>query len=107
MFIQKDLFHTCLLANNKPQLTAFGGVGDDFQGQTCLADEGLLHANHCWNCHPTRQTCLANEGLLHGFGLVLLAFLAPVLLPLLGLGHIMRLRTLRQKVAEAWRRRGD
>ena len=46
MFIQKKSVSHLFLANNKPLLTAFGGVGDDFQGQTCLANEGLLHANH-------------------------------------------------------------
>jgi len=53
--------------------------------------------------------------LLHGFGLALLPFLALallpflalVLLPLLGFGHAIGLRTLRQKVAEAWQGRGD
>ena len=44
MFIQKSVSHL-FLANNKPLLTAFGGVRDDLQGLTCLADEGLLHAN--------------------------------------------------------------
>ena len=64
MFIQKSVLHL-FLANNKPLLTAFGGVDDDFQGQTCLADEGFLHANHYCNRHPTRPPCLAGEGLLH------------------------------------------
>ena len=64
MFIQKSVSHL-FLANNKPQFTAFGEVDDDLQGLTCLADEGLLHANHYCNRHPTRPPCLAGEGLLH------------------------------------------
>ena len=63
MFIQKNLFHTCLLAINKPQLTAFGEVDDGVQGPPCLAGEGLLH----------------------GFGLVFLPFLALAFLPFLPL----------------------
>lgn len=46
MFIQKKSVSHLFLANNKPLLTAFGEVDDDVQGPTCLADEGLLHANH-------------------------------------------------------------
>jgi len=46
MFIQKKSVSHLFLANSKPLLTAFEGVDDDFQGQTCLADEGFLHANH-------------------------------------------------------------